>query len=317
MKYRKVGRSNLQVSEVGLGCNNFVHRIDLEETRILIHAAIDLGITLFDTADVYGARGGSEDFIGKILGPRRKDVVIATKFGQVMDDEGKLQGASRAYVVKAVEASLRRLRTDYIDLYQLHKPKPETPIEETLRALDDLVRAGKVRYIGASNFDGPLIREADEVASQHGLSPFISFQSEYSLLARAVERDETLTVTEACGAGFLPYYPLASGLLSGKYKQGAVPEGTRLASPRQPEQRFIANANWTVIEQLSAFCEARGHTLLELAFSWLLARPVVASVIAGATRPEQLRMNVAASSWTLTAADMAEIDRITGDGPRE
>jgi aryl-alcohol dehydrogenase-like predicted oxidoreductase len=313
MQYRKVGRSDLLVSEVGLGCNNFLHRTDLEQTRALVHAAIDLGITLFDTADVYGNRGGSEDYLGQILGPRRKDVVIATKFGQAMDDEGKLQGASRAYIVQAAEASLRRLRTDYIDLYQLHWPKPETPIEETLRALDDLVRAGKVRHIGASNFDGAQIHEAHDVAAKHGLSPFVSFQSEYSLLARGVEQD-TLPAAETCGAGFLPYYPLASGLLSGKYRQNAVPEGSRLASPRRPEQRFIENANWPVIAQLSAFCEARGRTLLELAFSWLLSRPVVASVIAGATQPEQLQKNVAASGWILTAADSAEVDRLTAAG---
>jgi aryl-alcohol dehydrogenase-like predicted oxidoreductase len=229
-----------------------------------------------------------------------------------MDDEGKLQGASRAYIMKAVEASLRRLRTDYIDLYQLHWPKPETRIEETLLALDDLVRQGKVRYIGASNFNGLQIHEAHDAAARHGLSQFISFQSEYSLLARGVERD-ALPAAEACGAGFLPYYPLASGLLSGKYRQNVVPEGSRLASPRRPELRFIENANWPVIAQLSAFCQTRGCSLLELAFSWLLSRPVIASVIAGATRSEQLQQNVAASGWVLTAADLAKIDRITGD----
>lgn len=309
MKYRKVGRSGLVVSEVGLGCNNFVHRNDLEQARVLVSKALDLGITLFDTADVYGQRGGSEEYLGKILGPRRKEVVLATKFGQPMDDEGKLKGASRAYVMAAAEASLRRLRTDWIDLYQLHWPKPETPIEETLRALDDLVRQGKVRYIGASNFNGAQIREAHETALRHGLTAFASFQSEYSLLARGVE-SQTLPAVEACGAGFLPYYPLASGLLTGKYRPDAIPEGSRLAAPRAPEQRFITSVNWPLIERLERFAGARGHSLLELAFGWLLAKPVVSSVIAGATRPEQLEQNVAAAEWRLSAEDMAEIERI-------
>jgi aryl-alcohol dehydrogenase-like predicted oxidoreductase len=310
MKYRKVGRSDILVSEVGLGCNNFVHRSDFDQTRALVHRSLDLGITLFDTADVYGMRGGSEDYLGRILGERRKQVVLATKFGQAMDDEGRLQGASRGYIMTAVEASLRRLRTDYIDLYQLHWPKSDTPVEETLRALDELIQQGKVRRIGASNFNGAQIREAHDAASRHGFSPFISFQSEYSLLARNIEGD-VLPAAQASGASVLPYYPLASGLLTGKYRHDAIPAGSRLASPRRPEQRFIAAANWPMIEQLSAFCDARGHTLLELAFSWLLSRPVISSVIAGATRTEQLEQNVASIDWKLDDADLAEIDRIT------
>jgi len=310
MQYRNVGRSALVVSTVGVGCNNFVHRNDLEQAQALVHEALDLGITLFDTADVYGKRGGSEQFLGEILGARRKDVVLATKFGQQMDDEGKLKGASRGYIMTAAEASLRRLRTDWIDLYQLHWPNADTPIEETLRALDDLVQQGKVRHIGASNFSGAQVAEAHRVAVQRGLSHFVSFQSEYSLLARAAEI-ETIPAIAACGAGLLPYYPLASGLLTGKYRRDAIPQGSRLANPRPHEQKFIANANWPVIERLEEFCRARNRTLLDLAVSWLLAQPVVPSVIAGATRAEQLQQNVAAAGWTLGAEDLGEIDRIT------
>jgi len=310
MKYRNIGRSDLLVSEVGVGCNNFVFRIDLAQTRTLVHKALDLGVTLFDTADVYGKRGGSEEFLGEILGPRRKDVVLATKFGQAMDDEGKLHGASRAYIMTAVEASLRRMRTDWIDLYQLHFPNAETPIEETMRALDDLVLQGKVRYIGASNFNGTQVREANETASRHGLARFVSFQSEYSLLTRGVEND-AIPAIESCGAGLLPFYPLASGLLTGKYRRDEIPEGSRLATPRPHEQRFIADANWRSIEALEAFCRRRNHTLLELAFSWLLAQPVVPSVIAGVTQPEQLEKNVAAAAWTISAEDLAEIEQLT------
>jgi aryl-alcohol dehydrogenase-like predicted oxidoreductase len=310
MNYRNVGRSDLVVLAVGVGCNNFVHRCDLEQSRALVHKALDLGITLFDTADVYGRRGGSEEFLGRILGPRRKDVVLATKFGQSMDDSGKFNGASRAYIMTAVEASLRRLRTDWIDLYQLHWPDPQTPVQETLRALDDLVRQGKVRYIGGSNFDGTQVADADHVASHFGLRHFVSFQSEYSLLARGAER-ELIPAMQACGVGLIPYYPLASGLLTGKYKPDAIPEGSRLASPRAPEKRFVADANWPAIERLQRFCHARGRTLLELAFSWLLAQPIVASVIAGATQPEQLEQNVAAAGWHFCAEDLTEIDRVT------
>lgn len=310
MDHRNVGRSGLLVSAVGIGCNNFVHRCDLERSRAVVHKALDLGITLFDTADVYGGRGGSEDFLGRILGDRRKEVVLATKFGQQMDEAGKLKGASRSYIMTAVEASLRRLRTDWIDLYQLHWPSPLTPIEETLRALDDLVRQGKVRYAGGSNFAGWQVAEAHHIAAHHGLNPLVSFQSEYSLLARGAER-EAIPAMRACGVGLLPYFPLASGLLTGKYKPDAIPEGSRLATPRPHEKRFVSNANWPVVERLEQFCRARGRTLLGLAFGWLLAQPVVASVIAGATRPEQLEQNAAAAGWKLSAEEMAEIDTIT------
>ena len=310
MKYQNVGRSDLRVSVVGLGCNNFVHRCDLEQTRALIHKALDLGITLFDTADVYGNKGGSEEYLGEILGERRKDVVLATKFGQQMDDAGDMKGASRHYILAAVEASLKRLRTDWIDLYQQHWPYPDSPVEETLRALDDLVRQGKVRYIGASNFSASQVIEARETASRLSLNQFISFQSEYSLLARGAER-ELIPALRTSGAGFLPYYPLASGLLTGKYKPDTIPQGSRLATPRRHEQKFVADANWPMIERLNEFCRSRDRTLLELAVSWQLAQPAVSSVIAGATRSEQLEQNVAAAGWELTAAELAEVDWIT------
>jgi len=295
MELRKIGDSDLLVSAVGLGCNNLAVRCDLEQSRAVVDQAIASGITLFDTADNYGNRGGSEEFLGKILGARRRDVVIATKFGSPMDDAGLLKGASRRYVMTAVEASLKRLRTDWIDLYQLHRPDPGTPIEETLRALDDLVRQGKVRYVGASNFTAAGVIDADRIARAHGLHRFVSMQNEYSLLSRNIEH-EFIPALSSCGLGLLPYYPLASGLLTGKYRPGNVPEGSRLATPRPHERAFIADANWPVVTALEQFALSRGRTLLELAFGWLLAQPTVASVIAGATRPEQVVQNVAASS---------------------
>ncbi len=228
MELRKIGGSDLLVSAVGLGCNNFAVRCDFEQSRAVVDQAIASGVTLFDTADNYGNRGGSEEFLGRILGSRRRDVVIATKFGSPMDDAGLLKGASRRYVMTAVEASLKRLKTDWIDLYQLHRPDPATPIEETLRALDDLVRQGKVRYIGASNFTAAEVIEADRIARTHELHRFVSMQNEYSLLARAVEH-EFIPALRSCGLGLLPYYPLASGLLTGKYQLGNAPKGSRLA----------------------------------------------------------------------------------------
>ena len=309
MQQRNIGRSDLSVSAVGLGCNNFGGRIDLGATRRVVYRALDLGITLFDTADVYGERGGSENFLGEILGPRRKDIVLATKFGLPMDDEGRLRGASRGYVMSAVEASLKRLRTDWIDLYQLHRPDPATPIEETLRALDDLIRQGKVRYVGCSNLPAWQVVEAQWTARHHGLSAFISAQNEYSLLVRDAER-ELIPALEAYGLGLLPYYPLASGLLTGKYKRTLPPpQGARLSHARYRD-RYLNETNWTGVEQLETFCASRGRTLLELAFGWLLSRPCLASVIAGATRPKQIEANVRAAGWTLTRDELDEVDRI-------
>jgi aryl-alcohol dehydrogenase-like predicted oxidoreductase len=273
----------------------------------VIHRALDAGITLFDTADAYGNRGGSETAMGQILGDRRKDIVLATKFGLPMDD-GEKKGASRRYIMTAAEASLKRLRTDWLDLYQVHRHDPLTPIEETLRALDDLVRQGKVRYIGCSNFSAAQMTEAQLTARHLNLNAFVSAQDEYSLLKRTLDA-ENLPMMERYGLGLLPYFPLASGLLTGKHKRGAAAPGTRLATSQF--SAFMSEENFDIVEQLDAFAKARGHTLLELAFSWLAARPCVASIIAGATKPEQIEANVKAAEWTLGAEDLTEIDRIT------
>ena len=309
METRNVGKSGLQVSLVGLGCNNF-GVLDIEASRKVVHRALDLGVTLFDTADVYGNRGGSEEQLGVILGSRRKDIVLATKFGMPMDDSGAKKGASRSYIVEAVEASLQRLKTDWIDLYQLHTPDPKTPLEETLAALDDLVHAGKVRYIGCSNLPAWQIAHAHWAARERGLTAFVSAQDEYSLLVRDIER-ELAPALGAYGMGLLPYFPLASGLLTGKYKQdGEMPAGTRLALMKRLSDRYMTQANWQIVGKLEEFCAARGHTMLELAFSWLAARPQLSSVIAGATKPEQIEQNVKAVEWKLSAEEIAEIDRL-------
>ena len=314
MKQRPLGRSGLPVSVVGLGCNNFGWRIDLEASRKVVDQALELGITLLDTADIYGNLGGSEEALGQILGDRRKEIVLATKFGMAMDKEERLKGASRRYIMRAVEGSLKRLKTDWIDLYQVHRPDPLTSIEETLRTLDDLVRQGKVRYVGCSNYAAWQVVEAAWTARDRNLDAFISCQDEYSLVARDIER-ELLPAIESYGLGLLPYFPLASGLLTGKYKRNAMPEGTRLAAIQGLAQRYLTEENWQKVERLEAFAVERGHSLLELAFAWLLARPLVASVIAGATTPEQVEQNVKAAEWELSPADLAEIDRLTGKVP--
>ena len=306
---RNLGNSGLRVSETGLGCNNFGGRIDLEATRRVVDQAIDLGINLFDTADVYGNKGGSEEFLGRILGEKRKKIVVATKIGMAMDAPEKI-GASRRYIFSEIEDSLRRLRTDFIDLYQIHQPDPLTPIEETLEALDDLVHQGKVRYIGCSNFSAWQVVEAEWTSRHSRLSRFISCQNEYSLLVRKIEAD-LLPVTERYHLGLLPYFPLASGLLTGKYSREKMPEGARLTTTKSLADRYLTEANWQKAERLEKFCTGRGRTMVELAFSWLLTRPAVASVIAGATKPEQLEENIGATKWKLTEEDLAEIDRIT------
>lgn len=311
MDVRNLGRSGLRVSAIGLGCNNFGGRIGLEESRAVVHAALDHGITLFDTADVYGDRGGSETALGEILGPRRRDIVLASKFGMPMDDAGVLKGASRRYIMDAVDASLRRLRTDWIDLYQQHRPDPLTPIEETLRTLDDLVRMGKIRYYGCSNLPAWQVVEAAWTAKSAGLNGFVSCQDEVSLLVRHHETD-LMPAMRANGLGLLPYFPLASGLLTGKYKRNTpMPEGARLTNTARLADRYLTDANWDRAEKLTDLATSRGHTILELAFSWLLARPPVSSVIAGATRPEQVGANAAAATWFLTPDDLAAIDAIT------
>jgi len=312
MKYRGVGKSGLQVSVVGLGCNNFGMRIELEGARSVIHAALDAGITLFDTADIYGGNGGSETMMGQVLGDRRKDIVLATKFGMQMDKEGVKKGGSRRYIMTAVEDSLRRLQTDWIDLYQLHAPDPLTPMEETLRALDDLVSSGKVRYVGCSNVPAWGVADAAWIAETRGFSAFISAQDEWSLLTRKLEA-ELKPTCEHFGLGILPYFPLASGLLTGKFKKGEeMSKDTRLGASKGYGyfDHFMTDEKFDIVAKLSDFAESRGHTILELAFSWLLAQPVVPSVIAGATKPEQVAANVKAGDWELTAEDLAEIDKI-------
>ena len=312
MEQRNLGKSGLRVSAVGLGCNNFGGRIDLGATRQVVHKALDLGITFFDEADTYGdPRGDSETCLGQILGDRRKDLVLATKFARPMDSSGRFEGASRRYIIAEVEASLKRLRTDWIDLYQQHQPDPLTPIEETLRALDDLVHQGKVRYIGSSTLPAWQVVEARWTSKHYGLHHFVSCQEEYSLLARGLDQ-EMMPVLESYGLGLIPFRPLADGLLTGKYQRGVpLPAGTRLGSMPRAAGRYLSDQNWAVIERLEGFAAERGHTLLDLALSWLLRRPAVASVIAGATTPEQVEQNARAADWALTTDDMDEIDRLT------
>jgi aryl-alcohol dehydrogenase-like predicted oxidoreductase len=311
MQKRKLGAAGPEVSLVGLGTNNFGGRIDLAASRRVVDKAIDLGITLIDTADIYGNKGGSEEALGQILDARRKNIVLATKFCLPMDSAGKLRGASRRYILQAVEASLRRLKTDWIDLYQLHRPDSQTPIDETLRALDDLVKAGKIRFIGCSNLSAAQLEEAQSAAARHHIASFICCQDEYSLLERGLEKD-LAPVIRKYGLSLLPYFPLASGLLSGKYKQGVpLPAGSRLANDPPRGGGVLNERNWRIVEALTAFAAARGHTLLEMAMSWLASRPFVPSIIAGATKAEQVEQNVAAVNWSLSAADLAEIDRIT------
>ncbi len=311
MELRTLGKSGLQVSLVGLGCNNFGMKLDREATRKVVDAAIEHGITLFDTADIYGNRGGSENFLGEVLGERRKAIVLATKFGMQMDKAGTLKGGSRRYIMAAAEDSLRRLKTDWIDLYQIHQPDPLTPIEETLRALDDLVHQGKVRYLGCSNLPAWQVVAAQWTSRECNLNSFISCQDEYSLLVREPDR-ELIPAMQAYGLGLLPYFPLASGMLTGKYKRNTgLPAGTRFALMEALANRYMNEANWTIVEALEKFATSRGHSMLELAFSWLAARSPVASVIAGATTPEQVAQNVKAAEWKLSSEDLAEVDRIT------
>ncbi|HZO88675.1 MAG TPA: aldo/keto reductase [Chthonomonadaceae bacterium] len=308
MQTRRIG--SLTVSVIGLGCNNFGGRLDEAGTARVVHAALDAGINFFDTADVYGGTK-SEEFLGRALGSRRDEALIATKFGAKIDEARK--GASPAYIRQAAEDSLRRLGTDRIDLYQLHTPDPGVPIADTLGALNELVQAGKVREIGCSNFSVEQLREAEKAAQ--GGARFVSVQNHYSLLHREPENG-VLAECERQGIAFLPYFPLANGLLTGKYRKGQpLPEGTRLTS----DGRFadwLSEANLDRVEALIQFAEARRHTILELAFSWLLTRPTVASVIAGATKPEQVQANVAAADWRLSREDLAEIDRLLSQSER-
>jgi len=303
MELRQLGDSGIEVSAVGLGCNNFGGRIDKAATRAVVDAALDAGVTFFDTADIYGQRGGSEQLLGEILEGRRDRVVLATKFGHDMGDGTEARGAA-PYVRKAIEASLERLRTDHVDLYYLHVPDSATPIAETLGALDELVREGKVRAIGCSNFSAEQLAEADRVARENGTAQFVAVQNHYNLL----HRGDDATVLPSCrelGVAFIPYFPLASGLLTGKVRRGEPPpEGTRL------EGREFDDETFDRVESLEQFASRRGRTLLELAVSALASTQGVTSVISGATRPEQVQANVAAASWNLSPAELEELSAL-------
>ena len=302
---RPLGHSGLQVSVVGLGCNNFRRRVELDGTRAVVDAALAEGVTFFDTADIYGGAGGSEELLGQVLDGRRDQVVLATKFGMDMHD-GKGPRGSRGYIHQAIEGSLRRLRTDVIDVYWYHEPDGVTPIAETLETLDGLVQAGKVRWIGASNFSAAQIEEADAVAQDRGFARFTSIQNNFSLLNREAER-EVLPTCERLGLGFVPFFPLASGLLTGKYRRGEpAPAGTRLASRDQvatPEQ-------FDEVEAVARFAADRDVSMIDVAIGALLARPVVSTVIAGATKPEQVRQNVAAAGWKPGERDLDELEEL-------
>ncbi len=315
---RRLGNSGLAVSVVGLGTNNFGLKLDLEQSRAVVHAALDHGISLFDTSDSYG---DSEERLGEILQGKRDDVLIATKFGsdvrRLGQDNGVDWGArgSRRYIRRAVENSLRRLRTDWIDLYQIHRPDPATPIEETLSALDDLVHKGKVRYLGHSNFSGWQTADADWVARTRNLERFISAQNEYSLLERGIEAD-LVPALQRYEIGLLPYFPLASGLLTGKYRRGeAAPRGSRIQAWKR--ESVLTDDTFDVLEKLEAFAGERSITMLVVAIGGLAAQPAVSSVIAGATSPQQVAANVKAGEWQPTADDLAEIDRITSPSGRQ
>ena len=306
METRKLGPSGLEVSLVGLGTNQFGGRLDLEASRKVIHKALDLGVTHFDTADIYGNSGGSETIIGQVLGERRKEVTLATKFGKLMAGNSEDHRGSRAYVLAAVEASLKRLKTDMIDILWMHEPDPSTPMEETFRALEELTKAGKVRAVGASNFEAAQLLSAAASAKAIGVEGFVAAQDEYSLLHRSHEKG-LFPAMATLGISLVPYFPLSGGALSGKYrKDKAFPGDTRLTE----ESRFV-KPHWDTIEKLAGFAEARGHSLLELAMSWLACKPLTASIITGATRPEQVEANAAAVGWTLSEDEMAEVDTLT------
>ena len=313
MQMRQIGRSGLRVSTIGLGGNNFGWRIGQEASNSVVAKALDLGVTLFDTADRYGTNAGdSEVVLGKALGERRKDVVLLTKFGVGLQN-ARLRDSSRRYIMTAVEASLRRLNTDWIDCYMIHWPDYSTPMEETLRTLDDLVRVGKVRYIACSNLEPWRVADAVWISRQGGLETFIATQTEYNLLNRSAEK-EVIPALAHFGLGFIPYYPLASGLLTGKYSAGAAAQGRLKDNFLRLGDTYLTERNLGIVSALETFCRARGHSLLELAVSWLAQQNTVASVICGATRPEQVEQNVKAASWMLSADDLVEIDKLTKPG---
>lgn len=304
MRYRQLGTSGLTVSVVGLGCNNFGMRLGRDDSRKVIDTALDAGITLLDTSNTYGNKGGSETILGEVLEGRRDQVVLATKWGMDMGDgPGDQARGSRRYIRRAVEDSLRRLRTDWIDLYQLHRPDPLTPIAETLSALDELVEEGKVRYIGSSNFSSWQVADADWTARTAGTERMVSAQNHYSLLERAVEAD-LLPACERFGVGVLPFFPLANGLLTGKHTRQALADGSRMAG------RDVTDVTWDTVEALTDYARARGRSLLDVAIGALAARPPVASVIAGATKVEQVQANVAAGEWVPDEDDVAALSQL-------
>jgi aryl-alcohol dehydrogenase-like predicted oxidoreductase len=310
MRYRSLGQSGLQVSVVGLGCNNFGSRLDVDGTRAVVDAAIDAGITLFDTSDTYGPGGGSERALGEVLAGRRDQVVLATKFGNQNNDMGYGPAAGakggRAYIRRAVTESLRRLRTDHIDLYQLHTPDPVTPVEETIAALHELVAEGKVRYLGHSNFSGWQLADAAHLAAHNSRTPFVSAQNHWSLLERNAEAD-VVPAARHFGLGVLPYFPLANGLLTGKVRQGqAIPGGTRLAG----RESYVTSEKLATVEALITWAQAHGVTILDVAIGALAAQPGCSSVIAGATTSEQVKANAATAEWIPSAEELTEIDRI-------
>ena len=309
MEYRKLGSSGLQVSVVGLGTNNFGGRIDEAQSVAVVRQALDEGINFIDTANIYG-RGVSEERIGVALKGLRENVLIATKVSGAMGDGPNSKGNSRHHIMEQVDASLRRLQTDYIDLYQMHFPDSSTPIEETLRALDDLVHQGKIRYIGCSNFSAWQTCEAVWTSRSLNLIPFVSVQPEYSMLSRGVEK-ELIPFCKEYNLGVLPYFPLASGFLTGKYRRGEpVPDGTRLASNARAQERTLTDANFAMLERLENFAEEQGHPMVELAIAWLLSNSSVSSVIAGATKTDQVIANAKAAGWQLTESDMEEVANI-------
>ncbi len=312
MRYRQLGRSGLTVSVVGLGCNNFGSRCDLRATRVVVDAALEAGITLFDTADVYGNRGGSETLLGQALKGRRDEAVVASKFGASMGGPPEEARGSRRYVRRAIEASLRRLATDHLDLYQQHVPDPKTPLEETLAALDELVTEGKVRYIGSSNFGGWQIADAEWIARTEHRTRFISAQNQYNLLERDPVEFDVTPACERYGVGILPYFPLANGLLTGKYRRGEpAPPGTRLAG----RGAVLTDEVFDRLDALEKYAVERGRTLLEVAIGGLAAQPAVASAIAGATRPDQVLANAAAGEWEPAPEDVVELDKLAPRRP--
>ena len=314
MEYRRLGNSGLKVSVLGLGANNFGERMDDQETSLVIHQALASGINFIDTANRYGGTH-SEEFIGQALKGRRLEAVIATKFGRVMGEGPNESGASREHIMRQIEESLRRLQTDYIDLYQIHVFDPETPIEETLRALDDLVHQGKVRYIGCSGFSAWQVCEAVWTSRSLGLNSLVSVQPQYNLLRREVEV-ELVPFCKAYGLGIIPYFPLAAGFLTGKYKAtDQIPPGTRFALTPRHQKRMLTEKNFSLLSRLEKFAIERGHSIGELAIAWLAANPTVSTVIAGASNPEQVTANARAITWNLTAEDLKEIDQQTlGEG---